>query len=380
MQSRKAEVVKKLNSGVEFLMRANKVEVVIGTAELITKNSLKVNNETIEFKNLIIATGSVPSMLPLPGFQDGFTKGQVIDSTGALSLPKIPKTFSVIGGGVIGIEFAVLYAELGSKVTIIQGLDRILERLDMEVSQEVSKILQSKGVEIITNAKIIEYNTKNSSVVVEVDGVKKEVKSDYTLMSVGRKPVNIGADKIGVKLSERGFIQIDENCQTNVPNIYAIGDCASTTMLAHVAYKHSAIAISKITNKGYNSKVDFNKIPGCIYSYPEIATIGRTEEELKASQTPYLKVKLPMKVIGKAIADGDEGFGFIKLLFEPKYGEVLGCHIVGSTASDMISELALLMELEGTVYELANAVHPHPSISEIIQEAAIEATHKLGKH
>lgn len=378
MQKRKEQVVNKLVNGVATLMKMGKIDVLYGNASFVSKNKIKVGNDEYEAKNIILATGSIPAKLPLPGFEEAEKRKKILDSTGALEIQKLPKTMTIIGSGVIGVEFAMLFAELGVKVTIVQGLDRILEKLDNEISNEVAKILRDKKVEILTSSKVIEYNNKKDVLIIEHDGKQKEIKSDYTLVSVGRKPVSGGIDKIGVKISERGFILTNENLETNIPGIYAIGDCTSPIMLAHVAYKHSYMVIKKILNQKV-PKFSYNAIPNCIYTFPEIAMIGKTEEELKAEKIDYIKTKMPMKILGKAIADGDENVGFIKLLVDRKYGEVLGCHIISSTASDMISELSVVFESEATVYEIADAVHPHPTVSEIIGDAAIDVVNKLNK-
>ncbi|ASZ08806.1 dihydrolipoyl dehydrogenase [Mesoplasma chauliocola] len=370
---RKDGVVNKLTSGVKALLTKNGVKQIIGEASALDKNTVVVEGKKYHCDNLIIASGSVPNELPLPGFPEGREKGFLIDSTKILSLPKIPKTLTVIGGGVIGIEFGCLFAALGTKVTVLEGAPQILPMLDNEVTSLMTKILKDKyKIEIFTNAKVKEV--KGKSVVFEIDGKNQEVKSDYCLESIGRKTVTKGFENIGLELSERKSIIANEYGETNLDGVYAIGDVTSKIMLAHVASHAGIVTANRIAKKANkpgaeDMKMDYSKIPSCIYSHPEIAMIGKTEQQLKAEGIEYKAFKFPFAAIGKALAD-DDTTGFVKIICEPKYKTLLGAHIIGNRATDMISEFTTLIECEGTITELARAIHPHPTMSEAIGEAA----------
>ena len=364
IQARKNSVVSKLQMGIGGLMKMAKVDVVMGNADIVNSNTISVNGEQYSFDKLILATGSEARKLNLPGFDIGYQTNKIITSDEALNLTSIPKKFTVIGGGVIGVEFALLYAELGSEVTILQGVDRILEVLDKDISNEITKLLLEKGIKIHTDVKVIEF--KDNKIVYEKDGSTQYDEADVTLVSVGRIPNVDLANKLNLKV-DRGFIVTDEHMLTSLNNVYAIGDCTSRIMLAHTAHKNAMVAVDTILGKP-NKYVPL-KVPSCIYTHPEVASIGYTEEELIAKNIPYYKVKTPMSHIGKALADGSQ-VGFIKLMVDKTTGEILGCHIIASTASDIIAEIALAMESELTVYELANTIHPHPTISEAIWESA----------
>ena len=365
IQARKNDVVKKLVMGVQGILKTSKCDVIKGFATLIDKNTVKVNDETITFDNLILATGSSARKFSLPGFEQGYASGRVVTSDEALSLSFIPKKFTVIGGGVIGVEFAILFAELGSEVTILQGVDRILEVLDNDISVEITNLLKKKGVNIETNVNIKEF--KDNKVYYEKDGQLMFNESDVCLTSVGRKPNTDIVKPLGMELAPNGSIISDDQMRTSIKNIYAIGDCTSKIMLAHSAYKNAIVAVDTILNR--HAKMDLNKVPSCIYTHPEVASIGKTEEQLIKENADFVKAKYPMSYIGKALADG-ESIGFIKMLVDKKTGEILGCHIVGNDASNLIAEIALAMETEATVNTLVETIHPHPTISEVVWEVA----------
>lgn len=365
IQARKQDVVGKLTGGIGFLFKSNKVDYKNGFAQVIDKNHISVNGETFSTKYIIAATGSSPRLLPLPGFEKAFEEGFVITSTEALSLPTIPKKLIIIGGGVIGIEFAFLYSELGTEVTIVQGLDRILEILDKEVSATISEVLIKKGVKIITNAKVLDITDKTLNF--EVDGQKANLSADHVLVSVGRQINYNGLEALNLAKDERGVVVVDDQMRSSVDNVFIVGDAVGKVMLAHVAYKHGAIVLDAIAGK--KTTIDYLKVPSCIYSHPEVGVVGYTEEQLKEKNIPYYKHKMPMSSLGKALADNSV-IGFAKLLIGKTHGEILGCHIVADTASDMIAEVALAMESELVVEDLAKAIHPHPTISEVVQELA----------
>ncbi len=373
MQARKNKVVMQLSMGVKTIIKMAKATTIAGEAKIVNDHSLTVNDRTIEFKYLIIATGSHARLLNLDGFETGYKNGDVVDNVGALSFPKIPQTLTVIGGGVIGIEFAILYAELGTKVTILQGLDTILELLDKDVSLYMAKLLKDKGVEIITNVKVLSY--QNHLVSYNLDNQTKVLQADKVLVSIGRIPSKLGLDKLNLALIPNQGIKTNEYMQTNIRHIYAIGDVTGGIMLAHVASKQAQVTIDHIVNHQSKNKYDHQIVPSCIYTFPEVAVIGQTEAQLVIAKTPFVKTKFLMTHLGKAIADG-ETEGFIKFLLDPKKGTILGAHIIASTASDMISELALVMDLKATVFDINNSIHPHPTISEIIHEAAMAAIHE----
>lgn len=365
IQDRKKLVIKKLVSGVSEIIKAAKADIIIGEAKVMEDHMLVVNGEKISFDYLVIATGTSARLMNLPGFSQGYQSGKVITSDEALSLAAIPKTLTVIGGGVIGVEFAALYAELGTQVTILQGVDRILEVLDHDVSHEITQLLKKKNINILTNVVVKEYAP--GKVIYQHNNEEKSIASEYTLVSIGRIP-NLDALKaIDLKINDQGSIVVNNQLRTSINHIYAIGDVSSSIMLAHVAYKNAQVAINTILGK--DSKMNFNSIPSCIYTYPEVASVGKTEEELIALKTEYYKLKLPMAHIGKALAD-NEAIGFIKMMVGKEYGEILGAHIIASTASDLIGEIACVIDLEGTIFDLQNSIHPHPSISEAIYEIA----------
>lgn len=365
IQERKNMVINQLQNGIGGLLKSAKVEIINGCANVINNDTLVVNDEMIQFEKLIIATGSIPRKLNLPGFEQGYNNGVIITSDEALSLSEIPKNFVVIGGGVIGVEFATLYAGLGSNVTILQGVERILEVLDQDVSNEITSLLEKNKIDIQTNVKILEY--ADNSIFYEKDGKKHSITADVILVSVGRIPLTDCVKSLNLDLAKNGSIITNEFMQTSLKNIYAIGDCTSKIMLAHTAHKNALVAVDTILNK--KNKYNPLTVPSCIYTYPEVASIGKTEEELINEKIPYFKAKTPLSHIGKALADG-ESTGFLKLLVSKECGEILGCHIVANTASDIIGEIALAMEVEATVFDLTNTIHPHPTISEVVWETA----------
>ncbi|MCF0218099.1 MAG: dihydrolipoyl dehydrogenase [Malacoplasma sp.] len=362
---RKDKVVKTLQMGVNGLLKAAKSDLIRGKAKIIDTKTIEVNDETIEYKYLVVATGSVPRKFNLPGFEEGYSANKVITSDEALNLDFIPKKFTVIGGGVIGIEFAILYSELGSEVTILQGVDRILEVLDNDVSIEVTKLLEKRNIKIVTDAKILRY--ADSKVFYEKDGKECASDFDYCLVSVGRTPDSEIVKAIGVECAPNGSIITNAQMKTNIDNVYAIGDCTSKVMLAHSAYKNAIVAIDSILNKP--AAMDNLKVPGCIYTHPQVATIGYTEAELVAKNYNFVKAKYSFGHLGMGLASSAT-FGFIKMLVEKSTGEILGCHIVGENASDYIAEIALAMENESTVKTIADTIHPHPTYSEIVWEVA----------
>ena len=364
----KEDVVTKLVSGVRSILKTPNIELISGYASIFDKNTVIINDKKYKTKYIIIATGSSPIKLPLKGFDKAREEDVIIDSTQALSLDSIPKSLVIIGGGVIGLEFASLYNEFGTKVTILEGLSRIIPPCDNEISVYATKLAKKANIDIITNAKVISY--ENNEIKYEHDGAIKSIKADKVLESVGRRTNVDAIGNIGIKLGSRKEIVVNKQMQTSVENILAIGDVTGSAMLAHVAYAHAKIAINTIigVKDAYNPLI----VPAAIYTFPEISMVGRTEEQLKEEKIEYLKVSIPNYILGKSIADGATE-GFTKLLFSKKYGEILGCHMINFNASDIISEVALIMEMEGTIFNLNKTIHPHPSISETLSECALKA-------
>ncbi|CAM9105396.1 dihydrolipoyl dehydrogenase [Mycoplasma todarodis] len=376
MQKRKMEVVKKLTDGVRFLMKSNNAMTLMGEAKMVGAHEVEVNGKVYRGTNIIIASGSTANRLPLEGFEEGYKKGEVLTSKEAINLDKLPKTMTIIGGGVIGAEFAQVFSTSGAKVTILQNLDKILHLLDEDVIKEITKDFKKSGIEIITSANVKKY--ANKAVIYEKDGQEYELKSDVVLQSVGRKPLLVpGLVEAGIKIGERKNVVVDHKNRTNVKGVYAIGDVTGQVMLAHVAYKHAIVAANHINGKP-TSPINAKTTPSCIYTHPEVAAVGLTEREAKEQNLNYIIVKGSMTTIGKALADGDER-GFIKLIVDKEYGEVIGAHLVGKHSTDMITEITLATDSEMTVHEIANTIHPHPTVSEIIWEAARKAVLALEK-
>ena len=375
MQDRKTKISQTLEKGVEMRIKASKAQFIRGQGEIIDKNNVKVNNKIYTTKYIVIATGSHPIVLPLPGFKEGYQTKHIIDSTGALNLKVLPKKMGIIGGGVIGVEFAILFNELGVDVTILEGANEILGVMDFEIRKWTLKHLQAQNIKIETNVKVTKFD--QNKVFFEKDGQKKSLVVDKLLVSIGRKPNNMGLDKkIGLQLGARGEILVNDIMQTNIKNIFAIGDVVGHTMLAHTAYRHAAVVHKAF--KGISSSYNQNTIPNCIYIYPEISSIGKTEDQLKKAGIAYEVTKWQNVAIGRALAESDTS-GFTKILYEKKYGLILGAHIINYASSEIITEIGAIMEMEGTIFELANTTHPHPAVAEGIYESAILAEEKLIK-
>lgn len=370
MLQRKKDVVKKLTSGVEFLLKNNKVDIYRGFGNVIDKNSIEVNGNRFSCKNIILSTGSSPNIPEIPGVKDGLKSGFVITSKEALELPKIPEKLVILGGGVIGVEFATLYSSLGTKVTIIQNMDRILEFMDHDVINEMEDILLGLGVEILYNTSIVKVNKTNLTIK-DKDG-ERDINADNLLISIGRYANMKGLEKLNLETYRRG-VKTNEKLETNIPSVYAIGDLNGVFNLAHVASAEGIIAVENIM--GEDKKIDYRKAPNCIYSFPEMAAVGYNEVDARNKFKDIIVSKLPLSANGKALAEG-ESTGFIKIIADKEYGEIIGVHIIAPTATDMVSEIVTTMELEGTIYDVARVIHPHPTISELVMEAAHGAVHK----
>ncbi|MGP4075066.1 dihydrolipoyl dehydrogenase [Halobacillus sp. K22] len=370
VQEWKSGVVQKLTGGVEGLLKNNKVDIVKGEVYFVDKNTVRImddkNSQTYTFKNCIIATGSRP--IELPNFK--FSK-RVIDSTGALALDEVPKKLVVIGGGYIGTELGTAYANFDTEVTILEGLNDILGGFEKQMSSLVKKRLKKKGVDIVTNAMAqgVEETEDGVKVTYEVKGEEKTIEADYVLVTVGRRPNTdeIGLEELGVEMSDKGVIQIDKQCRTNFDNIYAIGDIVDGPPLAHKASYEGKIAAEVIA--GEKSEIDYLGIPAVVFSDPELASVGYTEDEAKEAGYDVKASKFPFGANGRALSLNDSD-GFLKLITRKDDNLVIGAQIAGPNASDMISELGLAIEAGMTAEDLALTIHAHPTLGEITMEAA----------
>lgn len=384
LQARKKTVVNTLVSGVRGLLAGNKVKVINGVGSFESKNVISVAKEdgTIEkvnYDKVILSTGSIPFIPPIEGNK---LKG-VIDSTDALSLGNIPKSMVIIGGGVIGVEFASAYSAFGCKVTIIEMLPFILPPVDREISELIKAKMLNEGITIYNNCKVtkIEENREGLNVAF-VDGDKKlSVSAEKVLVAVGRRAYidGLNLEKLGVK-TEKGCIVVNDKMETNIDGVYAIGDCTGKNMLAHVASEQGVVAAENIMGK--NVKMDYKTVPACVYTKPELASVGLTEEQVKEKGIDYKVGKFPLMANGKSLIMNDTS-GIIKIIADKKYDEVLGVHILGPRATDLITEGALALRLETTLHEIVTTVHAHPTVGEAMKEAILavnkEAIHMINK-
>ncbi len=372
----KESVVNRLTGGVEGLLKGNKVEIIKGEAYFNDANTARVMNDdsaqTYKFKNAIIATGSRP--VEIPGF--AYSK-RVLNSTGALSLEKLPKKLVVIGGGYIGTELGSAYANLGTEVTILEGGKDILLGFEKQMTAIVKKGLKKKDVEIVTEAlaKGVEEKDDEVKVTYEVKGEEKTIEADYVLVTVGRRPNTdeIGLEGVGIEMTDRGLIKVDKQGRTNVPNIFAIGDVVEGPQLAHKASYEAKVAAEAIS--GEKSEVDYIAIPAVCFTSPELATVGLSEDQAKEEGYEVVAGKFPYAANGRALALGATD-GFVKIVSRKEDGLILGGQIVGTNASDMISEFGLAIEAGMTLEDMAMTIHAHPTLGEIAMEAAEVA---LGK-
>ena len=335
-------------------------------------------SETIEAKNIIIATGSKPSSLPFIKLD----KERIITSTEALKLPEVPKHLVIIGGGVIGIELGQVYLRLGAEVSVVEFMDRIIPGMDAGLSKELTKVLKKQGMKFYTSHKVQSVDRKGKTVTVKAENTKGEIitlEGDYSLVSVGRRPYTDGlnADKAGVKLTDRGQIEVNDHLQTNVPNIYAIGDVVRGAMLAHKA-EEEGVMVAEIL-AGQKPHIDYNLIPGVVYTWPEVAAVGKTEEQLKADGVAYKAGSFPFKALGRARASGDID-GFVKILADATTDEVLGVHMIGARCADLIAEAVTAMEFRASAEDISRMSHAHPTFAEAIKEAALAATDNRALH
>ena len=374
MMSNKNKSVQVLTKGVEFLFKKNKVTYIKGKGVLFSKNNIIVydnNNKTnYNAKNIVIATGS--AVASLPGIE--IDEKNIISSTGALSLNSVPKKLAVIGGGYIGLEMGSVWSRLGAEVTVIEYLEHITPGMDREISSEFKKILTKQGIKFKMGSRVNKVKSSNSSVSINYTDLKSSkdetLEFDKVLVSVGRKPYTEGLNltKIGVKKDNKGRIEVNEKLQTSISNIYAIGDVIKGPMLAHKA-EEEGIAVAEIL-AGQSGHVNYDVIPGVIYTSPEVATVGKTEEQLKEEKISYKVGKFPFLANSRAKVN-NETEGFVKILADSKTDKVLGVHIIGPHCGDMIAEMALAMEFGASSEDIARTCHAHPTHTEAIKEAAL---------
>lgn len=383
MIARKQAVVDQTVGGINYLMDKNKITVFNGLGSFVDATHIAVakadgTSETIETKYAVIATGSKPSSLPFIKID----KERIITSTEALALKEVPKHLVIIGGGVIGIELGQVYLRLGAQVSVVEFMDRIIPGMDASLSKELTKVLKKQGMKFYVSHKVKSVERNGDAVVVQAENAKGEtitLEGDYSLVSVGRRPYidGLNADKAGVKISDRGQVEVNDHLQTNVPNIYAIGDVVRGAMLAHKAEEEGTMVAEILA--GQKPHIDYNLIPGVVYTWPEVAAVGQTEEQVKASGTEYKVGSFPFKALGRARASGDLD-GFVKIIADAKTDEVLGVHMIGARTADLIAEAVTAMEFKASAEDISRMSHAHPTFAEAIKEAALAATDNRALH
>ena len=384
MINRKNEVVDQTCKGVEFLMKKNKITVYYGHGSFVDQNTISIakedgSKEEIKTDKTIIATGSKP----ITPASFNYDKNRVITSTEALNIQKVPKSMVVIGGGVIGLELGSVYARLGTEVQVIEYMDRILAGMDKDCSKELMRALKKLGIKFHLKHMVTKVTPAKTSVKVEFQKREsdeiQEIKADYCLVAIGRRPYtdNLGLENVGVEKDEKGRINVDHHLETNVKGIYAIGDVIKGAMLAHKAEDEGVFVAELLA--GQIPHIDYNLIPGVVYTWPEVSAVGKTEEELKEAGIAYKSGKFPFKALGRARASMDVE-GMVKVLADEKTDEILGVHMVGPRAADLIAEATALMEFKASAEDLARICHPHPTYTEAVKEAALAATENRALH
>lgn len=373
MMKRKLDVVAQNTKGIEFLFRKNKITWAKGRGTVRAGNIVDVtasDGSVTQYQahDVVIATGSVP--IELPFFK--FDEERVLSNVGALSIPEVPEHLIVIGGGAIGLELGSVWRRLGAKVTVVELAASILPGMDEDVVKEADKIFRKQGLELRVATRVTGGRREGSKVFVDIDkdGSRETLEGDYVLVAVGRKPVLTGIDvgALGLTLGKRGEIVADEQMRTNLPNVYAIGDAVGGKLLAHKAEEEGVIAAEVIA--GHKVHMDYKSMPAVVYTHPEIATCGLTEQEVKASGRAYKTGKFPFSANGRARTMA-ETQGFVKFVADAETEEILGCHIVGADAADLLQEVVLAMEFRGSSDDIGITVHPHPTLSEAVKEAAL---------
>ncbi len=383
MIARKQGVVNQTTKGIQFLMDKNKIDVYEGLGSFKDSTHIDIDKtggekETIEAKHIIIATGSKPSTLPFIEID----KERIITSTEALKLKEIPKHMIIIGGGVIGLELGQVYKRLGAEVSVVEYMDRIIPGMDGALSKELMKAMKKQKVKFNLSHKVKSVERKGDEIIIKADNKKGEevtFTGDYCLVSVGRSPFTDGlnAEAAGVKLDDRGRVAVNEHLQTNISNIYAIGDVVRGAMLAHKAEEEGTMVAELIA--GQKPHIDYNLIPGVVYTWPEVAAVGKTEEELKDVGIEYKVGQFPMRALGRARASMDID-GFVKILADKTTDEVLGVHMIGARCADLITEGVTAMEFRASAEDMARMSHAHPTYAEAVKEAALAATEDRAIH
>ncbi|WP_106791235.1 dihydrolipoyl dehydrogenase [Aquimarina sp. Aq78] len=383
MIARKQSVVDQTCDGVSFLMKKNKIDVFEGVGSFKDATHVNITKadgtvETIEAKNTIIATGSKPSTLPFIKID----KKRVITSTEALKLKEVPKHLVIIGGGVIGLELGQVYRRLGAEVSVVEYMDRIIPGMDKALSKELQKVMKKQKSKIYTSHKVTGVSVSGDEVTVTADDKKGnpvELKGDYCLVSVGRKPYTDGlnAEAAGVKLNDRGQVEVNDHLQTSASNIYAIGDVIKGAMLAHKAEEEGVFVAETLA--GQKPHIDYNLIPGVVYTWPEVAAVGKTEEELTEAGIKYKSGQFPFRALGRSRASGDLD-GFVKILADETTDEVLGVHMIGARCADLIAEAVTAMEFRASAEDISRMSHAHPTFTEAVKEAALAATDNRALH
>ncbi|SHI83661.1 dihydrolipoyl dehydrogenase [Algibacter luteus] len=381
MIARKQAVVDQTTGGIDFLMKKNSIDVYQGLGSFKDATHITISGDKtteIEAKNTIIATGSKPSSLPFINID----KERIITSTEALKLKEIPKHLIVIGGGVIGLELGQVYKRLGSEVTVVEYMDRIIPTMDAGLSKELNKVFKKAKFSMQVSHKVKSVERKGKEVIVKADnkkGEEVEFKGDYCLVSVGRRPYTDGlnAEAAGVKLDDRGRVEVNNHLQTSASNIYAIGDVVKGAMLAHKAEEEGVFVAETLA--GQKPHIDYNLIPGVVYTWPEVAAVGKTEEQLKEAGVDYKVGSFPMRALGRSRASMDLD-GFVKILADKSTDEILGVHMIGARAADMIAEAVVAMEFRASAEDVSRMSHAHPTFTEAIKEAALAATEDRALH
>ena len=382
MMSRKSSVVEQTTKGLEYLMSKNDITVYYGLGSFKDKSTIEINadgkTQTIKGNNIIIATGSKPTKLPFADF-DG---ERIISSTEALKLSEVPKHLVVVGGGVIGLELGQVYSRLGAKVTVIEYQDRIIPNMDSSLSKELAKVFKKSGVKVNTSHKVSSIERKGDSVFIIAENKKGESETfegDYCLISIGRSAYTEGLnlEAIGVSTDKYGRVEVDNNLKTSVANVFAIGDVVKGAMLAHKAEEEGVYVAEYI--KGQKPHINYNLIPGVVYTWPEVASVGQTEDDLKNSNKNYKVGQFPMRALGRSRASSDLD-GFVKILADAESDEILGIHMIGARCADLISEAVVAMEYRASAEDIARISHAHPTFSEAIKEAALAATENRAIH
>lgn len=370
MMAFKDKVVSANTQGIAFLFKKNKITHLVGMGKITGPNTVEVDGKPVTAKNIVIATGSEST--PLTGIV--VDEKQIVTSTGALTLGKVPATMAVIGGGVIGLEMGTVWQRLGTKVTVIEFMDRILPTMDGELSKEMKKILTKQGMEFKLSTKVTAAKTAKDKVTLTLEaaagGAAEKLDVETVLLAIGRRPFTegLGLDAVGVKRDNRGRVEIDDHFRTNIPSIFAVGDVVRGAMLAHKA-EDEGVVLAEIL-AGQTGHINYDAIPGVVYTHPEVASVGKTEEELKAAGVEYKSGKFPYMANGRARAMNATD-GFVKILADAKTDRVLGCHIIGAEAGTLIAEVVSVIEFGGSAEDIARTCHAHPTLNEVVKEAAL---------